>query len=594
MARKKRYNLWAYAFDEEGNPVAATWYLNGRKEAIGHHRYDSILPEGTYELCAEATIAGVKRRECKTIVLAEPTKVEFKLVAPYVPPPKPGVRRVVPVPEEKRTVTIRLSGNRTYGSATINYSFEGEPMLSLPPKLKPAVHISWSTVFGPTPWWRASGLGTPLPPYRVPEKRLGSYYELGRSGTISISLDPRVIEKIRFPRAGGAFSPTLTFGIWEKYGRSGKFHSQASVKMCMYARPGPEKCGAGTLGPIDITKSFVAWWTPPTVVPGIEVPRAPVAHKKAMTKLAGTWIVSPCGLGERRYHCDYYASIIVPKDKQVTIYWTHPTLEGPFWVKVFARKQPILNKGEMWRWEINAEYKKSFEHVGKDQKVTFTLPFSPGTNAYVLVAVGWYEYSRGCPHDPSIPEKPFPEDLWKRIYNVLPDVYIEIGEVPEVAAPAIETPTVAECSEGDVKYEGYTKYVCRAGRWVKVEEKAPEAGFPTEIAQEALMTQAIVHGKVYEEASGALIKGANVSIDGVSTTTDEKGAYFLTLAPGTYTMKVSKFGYGTKTRKLTLEKKEYEIDVALKPAPLPVKEIALGALVGGLIATALYKKKKST
>lgn len=58
-----------------------------------------------------------------------------------------------------------------------------------------------------------------------------------------------------------------------------------------------------------------------------------------------------------------------------------------------------------------------------------------------------------------------------------------------------------------------------------------------------------LYGKVTDAATGMPINGVQVSINGLTTTTDANGQYaFEGLAPGNYVVEFSKAGYHTLTR----------------------------------------------
>lgn len=79
-----------------------------------------------------------------------------------------------------------------------------------------------------------------------------------------------------------------------------------------------------------------------------------------------------------------------------------------------------------------------------------------------------------------------------------------------------------------------------------------------------------VAGTVTDAASGAPVAGADVRLaeTGQTRTTGEDGAYSLRVAPGTYTLEVSRFGYADAVEGVTVTEGEFAAgDVALDPLP---------------------------
>ncbi len=72
-------------------------------------------------------------------------------------------------------------------------------------------------------------------------------------------------------------------------------------------------------------------------------------------------------------------------------------------------------------------------------------------------------------------------------------------------------------------------------------------GTPKGIGAFSAGPHATVRGKVTDAADGKPLVGARVSAGDFATSTDAEGRYEMTVDPGTYAVKVAKFGYGTKT-----------------------------------------------
>lgn len=80
-----------------------------------------------------------------------------------------------------------------------------------------------------------------------------------------------------------------------------------------------------------------------------------------------------------------------------------------------------------------------------------------------------------------------------------------------------------------------------------------------------------IKGTVTDEETGNPVEGAKVTADGYETFTDSNGLYLINVTLGTYTVKVEKEGYATKTTTVDVTaKKAYTVNIVIKLTPVHV------------------------
>lgn len=125
---------------------------------------------------------------------------------------------------------------------------------------------------------------------------------------------------------------------------------------------------------------------------------------------------------------------------------------------------------------------------------------------------------------------------------------------PLAGATVSINPTVTTGSDGKYSFQvlpgNYVLTVSKGGYVVSSFPIAAVSGqIYTNIFQ--MLQFVVVSGLVTNLKTGASIQGATVTLGSNSTTTGSNGSYSLMVAPGTYTLTVSKTGFATNTSQLT-------------------------------------------